>query len=87
MVADEESEKLPTHLNSTAPGLYAVRADGAGEAKRLTEGKAGEFPTSFSPDGRRQAVIFADDSERRPTHLTFLLNVFDELRRRVSVVD
>lgn len=43
-------------LNPTASGLYAVRADGSGEAKRLTEGKAGEHPSSFSPDGKRLVI-------------------------------
>jgi serine/threonine-protein kinase len=66
-----------------APGLYAVRADGSGEAKRLTDGKANELPSSFSPDGARLAAILADDAdEKLPTHLTVLLNFFDELRRR-----
>jgi serine/threonine-protein kinase len=36
--------------------LYAIRSDGSGEAKRLTEGKPPEFPTSFSPDGKRLAI-------------------------------
>jgi len=39
-----------------APGLYAIRSDGSGEAKRLTDGKAQEFPSSFSPDGKRLAI-------------------------------
>jgi serine/threonine-protein kinase len=36
--------------------LYGIRSDGSGEAKRLTEGKTQEFPTSFSPDGKRLAT-------------------------------
>ena len=43
-------------VNSTAPGLYAVRTDGSGEAKRLMEAKTGEGPSSFSPDGSRLAI-------------------------------
>ncbi|MCX6602256.1 MAG: hypothetical protein NTV52_01535, partial [Acidobacteria bacterium] len=39
---------------SAAPGLYAIRADGAGEAKRLADGRL--TPTSFSPDGKRLAI-------------------------------
>jgi serine/threonine-protein kinase len=35
----------------------------------------------LAPDGRRLAAILTDDEA--PTHLTFLLNFFDELRRRV----
>jgi tRNA A-37 threonylcarbamoyl transferase component Bud32/WD40 repeat protein len=41
--------------NPAAPGLYGVRSDGSGEAKRLTEGKPLENPSSFSPDGKRLA--------------------------------
>jgi len=33
-----------------------------------------------APDGKRLAAILADDEP--PTHLTFLLNFFDELHRR-----
>jgi hypothetical protein len=38
----------------------------------------------IAPDGKRLAAIVADDviSEKLPTHLTFLLNFTDELRRR-----
>jgi Tol biopolymer transport system component len=35
--------------------LYWVRADGAGEAVRLTESKNRQLPFSFSPDGKRLA--------------------------------
>src|SRR5262249_39821304 len=41
--------------NRDAPGLYWIRADGAGDAQRLTDGKVPEFPYSFSPDGKRLA--------------------------------
>jgi serine/threonine protein kinase/WD40 repeat protein len=41
--------------NPAAPGLYAIRADGSGEAKRLTESLVG-FPFSISPDGKRLAA-------------------------------
>ena len=43
--------------NPAAPGLYGIRSDGSGEAKRLTQGKASEFPYSFSPDGKRLAMV------------------------------
>ena len=38
----------------------------------------------LAPDGKRLAAIVADDAsgEKLPTHLTFLLNFFDELRRK-----
>lgn len=44
-------------LNTAAPGLYAIRSDGSGEAKRLTEGKVLANPYSFSPDGKRLAMV------------------------------
>jgi serine/threonine-protein kinase len=39
-----------------ASGLYWIRADGAGEAQRLTDGKHDEFPYAISPDGKRLAL-------------------------------
>jgi Tol biopolymer transport system component len=38
----------------------------------------------LAPDGKRLAALLGDDAnaEKGPTHLTFLLNFFDELRRR-----
>jgi hypothetical protein len=38
----------------------------------------------LTPDGKRLAASIADDAnrERPPTHLIFLLNFTDELRRR-----
>jgi serine/threonine-protein kinase len=36
-------------------GLYWIRADGVGEAQRLTDGQAVEVPYSFSPDGKQLA--------------------------------
>ncbi len=42
--------------NSAAPGLCAIRSDGSGEVKRLTEGKATANPASFSPDGKLLAI-------------------------------
>jgi Tol biopolymer transport system component len=39
----------------SAPGLYWIHSDGSGEAQRLTDGKLGELPYSFSADGRRLA--------------------------------
>ncbi|MFN7926302.1 MAG: protein kinase [Bryobacteraceae bacterium] len=42
--------------NPAAPGLYGVRSDGTGEAKKLTQGNPLAFPHSFSPDGTHLAV-------------------------------
>ena len=39
----------------------------------------------LAPDGKRLAAMFGDveaSGQGGPTHLTFLLNFFDELRRR-----
>jgi hypothetical protein len=39
----------------------------------------------LAPDGKRLAAFLADNDangNKGPTHLTFLLNFFDELRRR-----
>ncbi len=33
-------------------GIYWKRADGGGEAQRLTESEPGQFPNSWSPDGK-----------------------------------
>lgn len=48
-------------VNSTRLGaqlnLFWMRADGAGEAVRLTESKNAQVPTSFSPDGKRLAFM------------------------------
>jgi serine/threonine-protein kinase len=38
---------------NSAQGLYQVRADGGGEAVRLTDGKLDDYPCSISPDGKR----------------------------------
>ncbi len=46
------------------PGLYWMRADGAGEAVRLTENKNIQWPYSFSPDGRRLAYVEVDPETR-----------------------
>ncbi|MFN0101735.1 MAG: protein kinase domain-containing protein, partial [Bryobacteraceae bacterium] len=47
--------------NPAAPGLYAIRSDGSGEAKRLTDGKAPAYPHSFTPDGKHLAISQTGD--------------------------
>jgi serine/threonine-protein kinase len=42
-------------VGSAAPGIYFIRADGSGEAQRLTDGKTWQLPRSLSPDSRRLA--------------------------------
>ncbi|MBL8292621.1 MAG: serine/threonine-protein kinase [Bryobacterales bacterium] len=41
--------------NPAAPGFYAIRSDGSGEAKHLTT-EGGQLPFSFSPDGKRLTI-------------------------------
>jgi serine/threonine-protein kinase len=38
-------------------GLYWTRADGSGEAHRLSDGKSSETPQCFSPDGKRLILV------------------------------
>jgi hypothetical protein len=50
--------------------------------------RLGIFPNyDLAPDGKRLAAFVADDAkgEKPLTHLTFLLNFFDELRRKAPV--
>ena len=42
------------HVNS---GIFWTRADGAGKPQSLIQSRAGEFPWSFSPDGKRMACF------------------------------
>jgi serine/threonine-protein kinase len=61
--------------NSSAPGLYWIRSDGSGEARRLTDGKFNEWPFSFSPGGRLAFAgnggldIFTAPIEGDPVHV------------------
>jgi hypothetical protein len=70
---------------------YSVKGDSfaAGKPRVWSEARllnAGDLPVyDLAPDGKRLAAILADDDASRqkpPTHLTFLLNFFDELRRK-----
>jgi serine/threonine-protein kinase len=42
--------------NQPSPGVYWIHADGSGEPQRLTDGKTMDYPSSFSPDGKRLAL-------------------------------
>jgi serine/threonine-protein kinase len=42
---------------STDSGIFCMRADGAGQAQRLTESSTMHIPVSFSPDGKRLAFM------------------------------
>jgi WD40 repeat protein len=70
---------------------YTAKGDSfaAGKPRVWTDARLHRLGTTFSnydlaPDGKRLAAFLADDAngEKPPTHLTFLLNFFDELRRR-----
>ena len=70
---------------------YAAGGDlfAAGEPRLWTNTRlraTGSFIPNYdlAPDGKRLAAVLADDvnGEKPPTHLTFLLNFFDELRRK-----
>jgi dipeptidyl aminopeptidase/acylaminoacyl peptidase len=54
--------------NPAAPGLYAIRADGSGEARRLTD--VALLPFSFSPDGKRLAANKSGGNGGSPDILT-----------------
>lgn len=41
-------------------GIYWIRSDGAGEPLRLTQSKNNQLPSSFSPDGKRLALMESD---------------------------
>jgi hypothetical protein len=63
---------------------FAARKPRVWSETRLSNG-AGMPVYDLAPDGKRLAAILASDQaggEKPPTHLTFLLNFFDELRRR-----
>ena len=56
---------------------------------RLWAAKKGIDFFDAAPDGKRLAVALIEESNQqnppRPTQVTFLLNFFDELRRRAPV--
>ena len=69
---------------------YATKGDSfaAGKPRVWSETRllnAGRYSVyDLAPDGKRLAVILASgEAGKEPTYLTFLLNFFDELRRRL----
>jgi Tol biopolymer transport system component len=50
---------------SNAQGMSWMRADGGGKAEPPTQSKDAQFPTSFSPDGKRLA--FHQDGHKDST--------------------
>ena len=67
--------------DSFAPGKPRVWT----EARLRNLGNYSNY--DLAPDGKRLAAFVADEAngEKPLTHLTFLLNFFDELRRKVPV--
>jgi len=73
-----DSKNIVFKSVGSKPGLYWIRADGAGEVQRLTDGKLDESPYSISPDGKRLAFrqvgnggsqdIFTSAIEGDPAH-------------------
>ena len=49
-----------TSSRQGAANLYWMRADGAGQAVRLTESKNDQYPYSFSPEGKQLAFVEID---------------------------
>ena len=115
-------------VSSAGEGIFQVRADGASQPQALTESKSLQYPTSFTPDGKRLAYLefggnaqiwttpieeqggqlkagkpeqflksssndilaeFSPDgrwlayAHKQEHEVVFLMNFFDELRRRV----
>ena len=69
---------------------YTAKGDSftAGKPRAWSETQVMTLTTfstwDLAPDGKRLAVFLldTDDKQKPPTHLTFLLNFFDELQRR-----
>lgn len=74
-----------------APNIAKGDSFAAGKPRVWTETRlrGGGFCRNddITPDGKRLAAIAADeDSDKLPTHLTVLLNFFDELRRKAPAL-
>ena len=94
MAGFDGSELLFQTLDQRAMAVsYTGKCDSfaPGKPRVWTETRlrsAGVFSNyDLALDGKRLAAIIADDAngEKPPTHLTFLLNFFDELRRKAAV--
>jgi Tol biopolymer transport system component/DNA-binding winged helix-turn-helix (wHTH) protein len=80
----ESNKIMVTSYKETADTFSAEKPRVWSEKRLLDMGVA--YPYDLAPDGKRfAAILYADGtSEQKPvTNLTFLLNFFDELRRRV----
>lgn len=83
------SKKAPELFYSTSEGIMVVTYHAKGDAfefgkSRLWAAKKGLIWYDLAPDGKRFAIaepVVVPDG-KSDTHVTFLLNFFDELRRR-----
>src|SRR5256886_4107118 len=56
--SEEHTSELQSQSNLVCrPLLEKISSDGSGAAQRLTDGKLGEFPYAFSPDGKRLVFV------------------------------
>ncbi len=82
----ETSEQRVMAVSYTAKGVsFEARKPQEWSPTRLLGGTdSSNCNYDLAPDGKRLAAMIPDDAngEKPPTHLTFLLNFFDELRRR-----
>jgi serine/threonine-protein kinase len=80
-------------------GMSWARADGAGQPQPLTLSKGHPLPTSFTPDGTRLVFsemtpgagaeirtvpVESPEPRENQSHVTMVVNFFDEVRRRVA---
>jgi serine/threonine-protein kinase len=81
---EQPSRIMMTHY-SVSGGVFHPEKLRSWFEGRLFSPSAAPF-LDLHPDGKRFAVFGLDASEEggAPVHMTFLLNFFDELRRRVS---
>ncbi len=84
----ETPEQLVMAVSYTAKGaLFEASKPRAWTPTRLLD-STDSSNYDLAPDGKRLAALLADNDandQKPPTHLTFLLNFFDELRRRAPV--
>jgi serine/threonine-protein kinase len=80
----DSSKIMVTSYKETGDSFLAAKPRVWSDKRLLDLGRPKSY--DLAPDGRRFAVVLYADgtAEQKPlTNLTFLLNFFDELRRRV----
>ena len=69
-------------------GMFRTRSDGADKPQQLTQSKNAQAPYSFTPDGKRIAALMpaeTAEADQAQSHVVFLMNFFDELRRKAPL--